>query len=183
MIATTMILPVLAFLAVMLVLFIGSFVVFRMVRGRKGTLTLHIPESSVSTDDKIRGTVTITTKKPLAVRRFFVALTCEEVVRRPGEEAPEMYSAYSDEYTFLDDEQWPAGLVQSFEFELTVPHGSDVNGGAKVTGGGIGTKIGGFGVSIGHKSQLLWKVEARVDLPGLDLAKFQLVNVRLDYAE
>ena len=176
-----MILPFVVFF-VGIVLFIGSFVVFRMVRGRKGTLTLHIPESSVSTDEKIRGTVTITTKKPLAVRRFFVALTCEEVVRRPGEEGPpDMYSAYNDEYTFLDDEQWPAGLTQSFEFELTVPHGSDVNGGAMATEGRIGTKISGFGVSVGPESQLLWKVEARVDLPGLDLTKFQLVNVELDY--
>ena len=182
MIVATFILPVVVFF-VGIVLFFGSFAVFRMVRGSKGTLVLHIPQTSVSTDEKIRGTVTITPKKQLAVRRFFVALTCEEVVRPPGEEAPEMYLAYSDEYTFPNDKQWLAGLSQSFEFELTVPHGSNVNNGAKVTAGGIGTEVGGVGVRIGPKSQLLWKVEARVDLPGLDLAKSKVVQVKLDYAK
>ena len=181
MIVATIVLPIVVFF-VGIVLFFGSFAVFRMVRGSKGTLVLHIPQTSVSTDEKIRGTVTITPKKQLAVRRFFVALTCEEVVRRPGEEAPEMYLAYSDEYTFPSDKQWPAGLSQSFEFELTVPHGSNVNNGAKVTGGSIGTEIGGVGVRIGRERRLLWKVEARVDLSGFDLAKCQLVNVKLDYA-
>jgi len=167
-----------------LVLIFGGAAAYYIARASKGKLELHMPTTGVDSGEKITGTVTITTKKALEARRFFVALIGREEIERRDNSSDgkrtERREIYRNEYSFLDGEQLSAGMNESFEFELIAPGGDSVDGGGSEKTGGIELNIGGL--SLGNNNErrrLSWAVEARVDLPGVDLAKSKSVRVNL----
>jgi len=171
---------------VVVVAILGGIAAYFFVRASKGKLELHMPTTGFNSGEKIAGTVTITTKKSLDARRFFVALIGhEEIERRDNSQdgkRTERHEIYRDEYSFLDGEQLQAGMNQSFEFALIAPGKGSVQGG----GGGLGSGLGdGFEINVGplsignQRRRLHWKIETRVDLPGVDLAKSKSVRVNV----
>ena len=169
-----------SFFAIIFALLLGYMAWYRIVVASKGTIKLDIPAATVVAGQKIRGTVTITVKKPLEARRFFVALTCRQGIPTQAGEAGDSYQVYSKEHTFLEGKQLPEGMDESFEFDFTAPSKSDIEAETKIRTDYLAkVEAGGTSVGFGNRERLVWVVEARVDLPGLDLAKSQLVHVNL----
>ena len=163
-----------------LVLIVGAIAAFYITRMMKGKLQLHLLKTGLGSGETLNGTVTLTTKKPLDVRRFYVALIGHEEVerRRSGDDDrhTEKHEIYRDEYNFEDGQLLPAGFTKAYEFALIAPAKDTV--GESSSGGGIELNIGPLKIG-NDRRRLTWKVEARVDLPGVDLATSKSVRVNL----
>jgi hypothetical protein len=165
------------------VLIVGGVAAYYIVRAGKGSLELHLPTTGVDSGERITGTVTLTTKKALEARRFFVALVGrEEIERRDNSEdgkRTETREIYRNEYSFLDGEQLPAGMNQGYDFELIAPGRDNIDRGGDEISGGFQLDLGGLTIGNDQRRRLKWAVEARLDLPGVDLAKSKSVRVNL----
>ena len=168
MILATMLLPAIIFVSI-LALIVGGFFAFRAARSGKGALALHLPVRQVASGQVISGTVTITTKKVLEARRFFVTLIGQERIEYAGDDGPEYSQVYSEERVLLEAQQLPVGMNETYAFEFIAPEASAIEGGAEETQRGLQVNIGGVRIGGGTERRLQWEVEARLDLPGICL--------------
>ena len=164
---------------VVILLAVGGYYFSRMMKGK---LVLTLSKTGLGSGETLSGTVTITTKKSLDVRRFYVALIGHEEVehRRGGDDDnnhTERNEIYRDEFNLESGQLLPAGFNKTYEFGLVAP-GKDTVGGPGSGGGNFELNIGPVSIGGGHR-KLKWKVEARVDLPGVDLATSKSVRVNL----
>ena len=165
---------------------VASIVGFFVVRSMKGKIELELAKTGFSTGETVSGSVSITTKKSLELRRLFVALIGYEVIERresDGDKRTERDEIFREEINLEEGQQLPAGFNKSYQFEMVAP-GRDTVGSAG-TGGGLGG-LGNVSIDIGPLSlgnsgnrRLEWKIEARADLPGVDLAKSKTVRVNV----
>ena len=88
---------------------------------------------------------------------------------------------YRNEVNILDAQQVSAGLNQAFDFTMNAPGGSATQvdeAAAKIAGAAqtAATVLNALGATNSHRRRE-WKVEARADLPGVDIAKSQKIRV------
>lgn len=170
-------------IGVILVLVIGS-AGYYIARDRKGKLEIHMPTTGVNSGDSLTGTVIITTKKSLEARRFFVAFIGYEKLERERQHGDKHHNSssetkeiYREEYSFLDGELLPPNMNKSFDFAFVAPGKDTID--TSQGGGGMQIKIGPLSMGDNRRRTLEWKIETRVDLPGVDLARSRSVRVNV----
>lgn len=168
-----------------------------IVRSMKGSLKLELSQKSVISGEKILGLLSVVTKKEIHADRLYVALVGEREVRERRRSSSgssnvsrKWVEFYRDEADILLDEPMQAGFKETYGFELDTPSES-----AAMTGGQALSKIGesmedGLGKSVvkglgalgsmtntgGRKR---WKVKARLEMKGVDLADSSKIHVSL----
>ena len=154
---------------------IAAFYITRMMKGK---IELAMTKTGFNSGEDVTGKVTLTTKKSLNARRVFVALIGYEVVERrdsDGETSEDRNEVFRDDFNLEEGEtQLHAGFNKTYGFVLKAP-GKDTVGTA---GGGAGITIGSLVIG-GNRRRLEWKVETRVDLPGVDIAKSKKVRINV----
>lgn len=164
-----------------LALIAAAFIAFYVSRSMKGKMELELAKTGFNTGELVAGTVTVTTKKSLELRRMFVALIGYEVTERresDGDKRTDRDEIFRQEINLEEAQQIPAGFNKSYRFEIPAPSRETV-GNAGKGGGGLSVDIGPITLGGNHRSRLEWKVEARADLPGVDLAKSKTVRVNV----
>lgn len=169
-------------LIAVLVLAVVAVVAFFVVRSMKGKIELQLVKTGFNSGEPVSGTVNLTTKKSLEMRRLFVALIGYEVTERresDGDKRTDRDEIFRDEVNLEEAQTVPAGFSKSYQFAITAP-GQDTIGN-RGKGGGLlgGLSIGIGSLTLGNNRRLEWKVEARADLPGVDLAKSKSVRVNV----
>lgn len=170
-----------------LVLIIAGIAGYYLIRVMKGKIELELPKNGFNSGEEISGRVTLSAKKPLELKRMYVALVGYEITQRvdkDGDRKTRKNEVYRNEVNILDSQTVPGGVRQTFEFSMNAPGGSSnpVAGevASRVAGaaGAVGAALGALGVSSTTR-RMEWKIEARADLPGVDIAKSERVRVNL----
>lgn len=153
----------------------------------KGKIELELPKNGFNGGEEIAGRVTLTTKKALELKRMYVALVGYEVTQRvnkDGDRKTRKKEVYRNEVNILDAQTVPAGLNQAFDFTMNAPGGQATAVQSEMAGkvaGAVGaavTALNALGMNSTSR-RMEWKMEARADLPGVDIAKSQKVRVNL----
>ena len=154
---------------------------YYVTRMMKGKIELDLPKTGFNTGESVTGRVTLTTKKSLELRRLFVALIGYEEIEsrdhdRDGQSRTEKREIYRDECNLEGGKSIAAGFNQSYEFALTAPGVESVG-----TQGNMGMNISLGPITLGgsDRRRLVWKLEARADLPGVDIAKSRRVTINV----
>lgn len=168
-------------------LIIIAIATYYIARAMKGKIEIELPKNGYSSGEEISGRVTLTTKKALQLNRMYVALIGYEIVEtreRDGDRKTRRNEVYRNEVNILESQDIPAGLNQAYDFRMSAPGGqaSPVGEMAGMVAGAIGTAataLNALGVMNSSTRRMEWKVEARADLPGVDIAKSKKVRVNL----
>lgn len=168
-----------------LVLIVGAIAAFYITRMMKGKIELEMVKTGFNSGEAVTGTVRLTTKKSLEARRVYVALIGYRITERrdsDGDKKTDKDEVYRDEFNLEADQLLPAGFDKTYEFSLIAPGGNTELGGA-LPGGAMGTAIGAAASVLGalgaNRQRMEWKVEARADLPGVDIATSKKVRVNV----
>jgi len=153
-------------------------------RALKGKILIELPKEGYNGGEEITGRVTLVSRKALNLNRLYVALVGYEIVEKRdsnGKRSTRKNEVYRNEVNILEAQAVPAGLNQSFDFVMNAPGGRSEKVGeiaAKVADAvsTAATALSVLGVTTGHRRRE-WKLEARADLPGVDIAKFKKVRI------
>lgn len=163
-----------------------AIITYNVARAMKGKLEIELQKNGFNSGEEIVGQVTLTAKKSLNMNRMYVSLIGHEIIERrdsDGNKKTRRNEIYRNEVNILEAQMVPAGTHEAFDFTISTP-------GASVTPASetaqkvadvvntAATALNALGISNSHR-RLEWKVEARADLPGVDIAKSQKVRVNL----
>jgi hypothetical protein len=188
--------PVLIFggiIVAVILIIVGYFI----VRAMKGSLKLELSQKSLVSGDKILGTLSVVTKKAIQVDRLYVALVGEREVRERRRNSSgdsttshEWIEFYRDEADIIMDEPMSAGFTETYGFELDTPsEGHAMTGGQALSKFGDSMKdgvgkslvqgLGALGSMTNMSGRKRWKVKARLEMKGVDLADSSKIHVSL----
>lgn len=163
-----------------------AIIAYYVARAMKGKVELELPKNSYNSGEEITGRVTLTAKKSLQLNRMYVALIGYEIVERrdsDGDRKTRRNEVYRNEVNILEAQPVPAGTNKAFDFTMNAPGGEATPAGEmaqKVAGAAsaVAGALGALGMNTTTR-RMEWKLEARADLPGVDIAKSQKVRVNL----
>ena len=163
-----------------------AIIAYYVTRAMKGKVELELPKNGYNSGEEITGRVTLTAKKSLQLNRMYVALIGYEIVERrdnDGDRKTRRNEVYRNEVNILEAQSVPAGTNQAFDFTMNAPGGEATPAGdmaQKVAGAAsaVAGALGALGMNTTTR-RMEWKLEARADLPGVDIAKSQKVRVNL----
>ena len=163
-----------------------AIIAYYVTRAMKGKVELELPKNGYNSGEEITGRVTLTAKKSLQLNRMYVALIGYEIVERrdnDGDRKTRRNEVYRNEVNILEAQPVPAGTNQAFDFTMNAPGGEATPAGdmaQKVAGAAsaVAGALGALGMNTTTR-RMEWKLEARADLPGVDIAKSQKVRVNL----
>lgn len=177
---------------VVLVIIVGAIAAFYVIRTMKGKLEIDLAKTGFNSGEPVEGSVTLTTRKSLELRRLYVALIGYQIIEHydsDGQRKTRKNEIYRDEFNLEEGQSIPSGYQKTYEFSLVAPGNKSSAGGAmandhpgsalvNAVGSAVKTlgALGAFGTS---SSRLEWKVEARADLPGVDIANSKNVRVNM----
>jgi len=142
---------------------------YYLARHSRGSIKMALPGGAYEPGGTIEGTFTMTTKKPLEGKRLFVAVIGREVTEEREGDTTRTRSReiYRDEQVIEEARTYPAGETKEYPFQLKAP---DINNTDSV-GGMLGEALDlGLDLLSSRDERLEWRVEARLDASGIDLA-------------
>lgn len=172
---------ILVYLLVGVVLLVaGGIIGSIVVRSLKGSLRLTLDRTGATTGEELTGSVRLQVKKRLECRRLFVSLICTETESwkdDDGQQRSEVHELYRGEQNILGEQALLAGHDETYPFTLPVPSAAAAPS-RRSSGplGGMSLEIGGFKIG-GRNVKIAWRVEARLDIPGLDLVDSKSVTI------
>jgi len=159
---------------------VAMIVAFFVMRHMRGTIELSLPKTAFAPGEQIDGSFTMTTKKAIEAKRLFVSLVGTEVSEERHGDSTRTHrrEIFRDERVLEEASTIPAGHSAEYSFQLTAP---SVEGSDSISGVLGDTLKIGLEIFSGDREQLEWKVEARLDAEGIDLASSK--QVYLDSAD
>jgi len=156
-----------------------SVFVYFIMRWMRGSITLYMPNAAFNRGDTIKGSFELLTRKALQGNKLIVTLIGEKVTRyyENDERKTRRREVYRSEKLIEQAREYPAGHNAKYEFEIEIPGGSAEAPAIDPA----------FVQILSAASQLLndretyyeWRIEARLDAKGVDLAKSQKISINL----
>ncbi|MHB9112148.1 MAG: hypothetical protein ACYC4D_05920 [Thermoleophilia bacterium] len=147
----------------------GAVIGYYLVRHSRGSMVMTLPGGAYDPGGVIEGSFTMTTKKPLEGKRLLVAVIGWEVTeeREGNTTRTRSREIYRDEQVIEAARTYSAGEVKEYAFQLKAPDINDTDS----IGGMLGEAVElGLELLSGRDERLEWRVEARLDAEGIDLA-------------
>jgi len=172
--------PIMIGAIAVIVLGIITYFVIRMMKGK---VEIEIPKRGYNPGEEISGSVNLVSRKELKMNRFYVALIGYELIERTdsdGNRKTRKNEIYRYEHNLAEAGSLRAGNHQRFEFSIVAPGGEDteeVNELSKNIAGGIKAAANVISAMRGTSRRLEWKLEARADLPGVDIASSKKIRI------
>tara|TARA_B100000965_G_scaffold376324_1_gene369493 strand:- start:82 stop:639 length:558 start_codon:yes stop_codon:yes gene_type:complete len=160
-----------------------SIAAYFMIRMMKGKVEIELPKRGYNSGEEISGSVNLISRKELKMNRFYVALIGYELIERTdrdGNRKTRKNEIYRYEHNLAEAGALRAGNNQRFEFSIVAPGGEDteeVSELSKNIVGGIKTAANVISAIRGTSRRLEWKLEARADLPGVDIASSKKIRI------
>ena len=149
-----------------------------VIRRMKGTIVLRMNNATANSGESLSGTIDLSINKAMQSNALEVALIAKEIVkeRRDGQSHNRTEEVYRSTKTVEGPTSYNAGDKNSYTFEINVPAGADSN---VDLGGTTQMLLGVASHFIGSSRRVEWKLEARLDAPGLDLVTTKSVHVNV----
>lgn len=153
-------------------------IAYYVVRFMRGSIKLSLPRTAFNPGDTITGSFDLHTKKPIQGNKLVVSLIGVQVTKtyEGGKTRTRSREIYRDETLVEDARAYPAGHTARHEFELTAPNTSAPEFMSSTLGQ---TLTAALRLLSNRHTYLKWKVEARLDAKGVDLATSTPVSVNI----
>jgi len=149
-----------------------------VIRRMKGTIVLRMNNGTANSGEPLSGSIDLTINKAMQSNALEVALIAKETIkeRRDGKTHTRSEEVYRSTKTIEGPTSYNAGDKNSYTFEINAPTGADSS--AKISGT-AGMLLGVASQFVGSNRRVEWKLEARLDAPGLDLVTTKSVHVNV----
>ncbi|PQJ28539.1 hypothetical protein [Rubritalea profundi] len=172
-------------------------IVYFIARAMKGSIEIALKQKNVSSGDMAEGQLTLKAKKAIDVDRMFIALIGEREIRKRSSSGNGNSTSwdefYRDEHDVLMSEHLRAGFTQKYDFALQAPTKQDTQNLLDNPVGALTNKIDnalvkGIANQVGQialqssglrHSRKRWKVVARLETKGVDLADSKKIHISL----
>ena len=149
-----------------------------VVRRMKGTIVLRMNNATADAGKPLSGTIDLSINKAMQSNALEVSLIAKEIIRerRDGKQHTRSEEVFRSTKTIEGPTAYRSGDKNSYPFEINAPAGVD----SKVELDGTAQMLLGAASNfIGSSRRVEWKLEARLDAPGLDLVTTRSVHVNV----
>ena len=153
-------------------------IAYFVMRFLRGSIKLTMPQTSFGAGQMISGSFDLMTKKSIQGNQLFVTLRgVKETKIRDGEKTrTRRDEIYCDQVTLEDAREYPAGYSAKYDFQISTPNVQS----PEFMNSGIGQAlVSAFRLLSDRRTQIKWRVEARLDAKGIDLAASKSVQLNL----
>ncbi|MFP6892830.1 MAG: hypothetical protein VCA18_03705 [Opitutales bacterium] len=151
-------------------------IIYYVVRFMRGSIKLSLPRTVFNPGDTITGSFELLTKKAIEGNKLVVSLIGVKVTKTydDGKTKTRSREIYRDEQLLEEAKSYRAGSKATYEFNLSAPNMNSPEF--------LNSKVGqaltaAFRLLSDRSTRLKWKVEARLDAKGVDLAAAKSVSI------
>jgi len=155
---------------------IGAIIVYYIARFLRGSIKLSLPRTAFNPGDNITGSFDLHTKKAIQGNKLIVRLIGVQVTKsfENGKTRTRSREIYRDEVLVEGAKSYPAGYKATYNFEIPAP---DIQSPGFLNSA-VGQALTAALSLLGSRStDINWKVEARLDAQGIDLAASKSVSI------
>ena len=166
--------------AVLALLLVGAVIYFGM-RFLSGSIKLTIPQASFGAGQVISGSFDLVTKKAIQGNQLIVTLrgVKETEIRDGDKKRTRRDEIYCDQITVENAREYPGGYFAKYDFQISTPNMQS----PEFMNSGIGqTLVSAFRLLSDRRTRIKWRVEARLDAKGIDLAASKSVQLNLGHS-
>jgi hypothetical protein len=160
---------------------IVGIIVFFVMRGMKGTITLQCEKNTFDPGETIKGTISVKIKKETRGNQLKVSLIADRTTTfyDGDERRTDHDEIYRDELVLEDKKTYPVGYENTYDFSINIPKMNEPGG--QQTDGVLGAVGAVFDVLSANrrKTKIEWQLEARLDAEGLDLVTKKEIHMRM----
>ncbi|MFK0569983.1 hypothetical protein [Endozoicomonas sp.] len=170
--------PTVMIVSAVVVIILVATAAYYIIRFLRGSIKLLLPRTVFNPGDAIVGSFDLHTKKAIPGNQLIISLIgIEKVKRRKEDGGFETYSeeVYRDDVLLEESRVYPAGYKTTHEFEISIPG----EGEEESSGPAFQALATAFSMLSQRSVTLSWKVEARLDAEGVDLATAQSVSINI----
>lgn len=154
---------------------------YHVARFLRGSIKLSLSRTAFNPGETIKGSLTLRAKKAILGNKLIVSLIGVErtTTHRNGKRHTNTREIYRDEILVENARAYPPGYTAAYQFEIAVPKG----GSPTFLNSPLGQTIASA-VSFlrDRQKQLVWRIEARLDAQGVDLATSKQVSINTPQA-
>ena len=153
-------------------------IAYFVMRFLRGSIKLTMPQTSFGAGQMISGSFDLMTKKSIQGNQLFVTLRgVKETKIRDGEKTrTRRDEIYCDQVTLEDAREYPAGYSAKYDFQISTPNVQS----PEFMNSGVGQAlVSAFRLLSDRRTRIKWRVEARLDAKGIDLAASKSVQLNL----
>lgn len=151
---------------------------YYIARFMRGSIKLFLARTAFAAGDTIAGSFKLNTKKSIQGNRVIVSLIGVQITktREDGKTRTQSREIYRDAVLVEDAREYPAGYTATYNFAIAVP---DTNMPEFMDSSLGRTLTTALNLLSNQHTQLKWKVEARLDAKGIDLATSTTVSINM----
>ena len=157
---------------------LGAIIYFAL-RFMRGSIKLTMPQTSFGAGQMISGSLDLLTKKTIEGNQLFVTLRGIKVTEyrnNDGDKKTRSDEIYCDQVTLEDARKYPSGYSAKYDFQIATPNVQS----PEFMNSGIGqTLVSAFRLLSDRRTRIKWKIEARLDAKGIDLAASKSIQLNL----
>ena len=170
--------PLIIICTVLLLLLLAAVVYFFM-RFMRGSIKLALPQTSFGAGQMISGSFDLLTKKAIQGNQLVVTLRGVKITEyrdNDGDKKTRTDEIYRDQVVLEAARQYPAGHSVRHDFQIPTPNVQS----PEFMNSGLGqTLVSAFRLLSDRRTRIKWKIEARLDAKGIDLADIQTIQLNL----
>jgi hypothetical protein len=158
-----------------------------MITSVRGKISLDLSTDTVNTGERLYGSLTIATKRPIRGLLKVSLVGKENKRRQHSSGGSQLVEVYRKDHILEETRDFPAGFSQTYRFELIAPTATEARREeailkemAEVVTGAMGSVLK-LAASTSHhfKRRIFWNVEVRLDADGIDLFTKWRIKVNL----
>jgi hypothetical protein len=157
------------------ILSIAAYYILRFLRG---SIKLSLPKTIFNPGEAITGSFELQTKKDLEGNKLLVSLIGTEITKsyHNGKQRTHTHEIYRDSVVVEEARPYSAGYLANYTFSIPTPDSKAPA--SELLNSTIGkTLTTAFQLLGNRSSQLKWKIEARLDAKGVDLATSKPISI------
>jgi hypothetical protein len=155
-----------------------AIIAYYVIRFMRGSIKLSLPRTAFNPGDTITGSFDLQAKKAIQGNKLIVSLIGVQITEyyEDGKKRTRKREIYRDEVVIEETKAYPAGHASKHKFKIATPN----TGSSEFMNSGIGQAItGALRLLSDRRTRLKWKVEARLDAKGVDLAASKSVSINI----
>ena len=149
------------------------------MRYLRGSIALNLQSTAFNPGVTIKGNLELLTRKNLSGNKLIVSLIGDKVTRyyENDEKKTRTREIHRSEILLENAREYPAGHTATHEFEINIPGNS---ASAPSADSALGQVLSAASELINDRDVYYeWKIEARLDAKGVDLAKNKKISINL----
>jgi hypothetical protein len=156
---------------------LAAVIIYHVLRYLRGSIKLSLPCTAFNPGDAIAGSFELMTKKEIQGNKLIVSLIGMKTVRthHEGKKRTRTEEVYRDEVVIEGKKNYFAGYTATYAFQVKAPNLQAPDFLNSHVGQILGATIR---LLSDQSSGITWKVEARLDAKGVDLATSRPVSIR-----